>query len=93
MSRHEVIHKDKGLAYGKDHACGEFLMIWKRPIDLEERKNQDKFGPDPEEIIVDKDTMFHKDFNKNEMIRLIELHGFELQELEDAYNKAQEIQI
>jgi hypothetical protein len=31
MSRYEVIHEDKGLAFGKDHACGEFLMIWKRP--------------------------------------------------------------
>ena len=33
MSRLEVLHDDKGLAFGKDHVCGDFLMIWKRVYD------------------------------------------------------------
>jgi hypothetical protein len=84
MSRYEVKHEDKGLAFGKDHACGEFLMIWKRPEDPKERKDQDVFGPDPDEILVDKDTMFDKDFTRAEMLRLITEHGFHLGELQAA---------
>jgi hypothetical protein len=84
MSRYEVIHEDKGLAFGSDHACGEFLMIWKRPKNPKKRTAQDKFGPDPEEILVDKDTHFNPDFNRDAMVKLITEHGFALHELQTA---------
>ena len=85
MSRYEVLHKDKGLAFGHDHPCGEFLMIWQRPTDSKERELQDKFGPDPEEMLVDVDTMFNKDFNRDKMIELIIEHNFTINELKQAY--------
>ncbi len=80
--RHEVIHDNKGLAFGNDHACGEFLQIWRRPTNPKERKEQDMYGPDDEDMLVNKDTLFDKDFNRREMLRLIELHGFKSYELE-----------
>ncbi len=82
--RYEVLHEDKGLAFGHDHACGEFLMIWSRPTDPKEREMQHQFGPNPEEILVDVDTLFNKTFERDEMLRLIGLHGFSLSELEAA---------
>ena len=84
MSRYEVIHDDKGLAFGNDHACGEFLMIWLRPADLAKRSMQEEFGPDLNEIIIDKDMLFDKDFNQAKMTKLIKLHGFKLSELRKA---------
>ena len=89
MSRYEVKHEDKGLAFGNDHACGEFLMIWQRPTDPKERNAQDQYGPDPEEVIVDLDTKFHPKFDRGMMVRLISKHGFDLSELEEARNEAE----
>ena len=81
MSRYIILHEDKGLAFGNDHACGEYLQIWARPTIKKERELQDKFGAEDEEILVDKDTLFDKGFDRDEMIRLIEIHGFHLNEL------------
>ena len=80
MSRYEIYHDDKGLSFGHDHVCGEYLQIWLRPDDPGERKLQDKFGPD--ELIVDEDNM--TGFTKDKMLELLEKHGFELSELEKA---------
>lgn len=85
MSRFEVRHQDKGLAFGNDHACGEFLMIWKRPTDEKERQSQDAFGPDPEEVIVDEDTLF-TGFTRERYLALLAEHGFTEGELADVYN-------
>jgi len=83
MSRYEVIHDDKGLAFGNDHACGEFLMIWKRPAKgSKARRLQDQFGADSEDMLVDVDTMFDKEFTRPKMEALISEHGFRLEELE-----------
>ncbi len=82
MSRFVVIHEDKGLAFGIDHVCGEFLQIWRRPKEQEERRQQDLYGPDPEEMLVDKDPRFDKDFTYETMVKLITEHGFKLEELE-----------
>jgi hypothetical protein len=84
MSRYEVKHSDKGLAFGRDHACGEFLMIWRRPTNPAERQKQDAMGPDPDEVLVDKDTLFDRDFDRPAMLRLIAKHGFTLDELQAA---------
>lgn len=81
MSRYEVIHTDKGLAFGSDHACGEFLMIWMRQKDPESRHLQDQFGTDANDVIVDEDTAFNPDFNREKMLRLITEHGFRVEEL------------
>lgn len=83
MSRYEVIHKDKGLAFGTDHACGEFLQIWKRPTDPKERRKQDMYGPNPDEMLVDEDSMFNRNF-KSVRLQLIAEHGFTLKELTSA---------
>lgn len=80
MGRYEVYHDDKGLAFGGDRMCGEFLQIWERPADPDERKAQDKFGPD--DLLVDEDNM--TGFTKDKMLELIAKHGFELSELEKA---------
>ncbi len=84
MSRYEVYHEDKVLAFGKDRACGEFLMIWTRAKDEVKRRLQDEFGPDPEDILVDKDQKFNKDFDHFERKLLIKEHGFVLEEMKEA---------
>lgn len=87
MSRFTVLHQDKGLAFGNDHATGEFLQIWLRPSDPEKRRLQDQFGVDPNEMLVDKDTMFHQDFNREVMLKLIKEHGFTSDELSNVYKR------
>lgn len=77
MARYEIYHDDKGLSFGHDHVCGEYLQIWTRPDDPGERKQQDEFGPD--ELVVDEDNMTV--FTRERMLELIKEHGFELSEL------------
>lgn len=79
MPRYEVYHEDYGLAFGDDRACGEFLQIWKRPKDPEERRLQDTFGMNPEEVLVDEDR--HTQFSKEKMLTLIAEYGFSIDEL------------
>jgi len=84
MTRYTIFHDDKVLAFGNDHVCGEYLQIYTRPADLQERKSQDSFGPNPEEMLVDEDK--HTGFTREKMLKLIAEHGFDLSELESAYN-------
>lgn len=88
MSRYEVLHEDKGLAFGTDHACGDFLMIWKRPSDPTARQDQNSFGPEPDDMLFDKDVYLTK-LTREEYLKAIEQHGFVESELEDAYNRVQ----
>lgn len=85
MSRFQVMHQDKGLAFGDDHACGEFLMIWIRPTDPSERDAQDIFGPDPEEVIVDEDTVL-TGLTREKYLALLAEHGFSEEELASVYS-------
>ena len=85
MSRYRIRHDDKVLAFGYDHACGEFLQIYKRPKDAEERRMQDEFGVNPEEMLVDEDNS--TGFTREKMEKLIAEHGFDLSELESASYK------
>jgi hypothetical protein len=80
MSRFEIYHEDKGLAFGYDHACGEYLQIWRIPEDPEDQKLQWQFGPDPDEMLVNEDRFTN--FNRDKMELLIKEHGFDLSELE-----------
>lgn len=73
MSRYEVYHEDKALAFGNDHSCGEYLQIW----DLSKGSM-----PDPDNILVDEDRF--TGFTRNKMLELIEKHGFSLHELKEA---------
>ena len=75
MSRFEIYHEKKALAFGNDHACGEYLMIW----DLTKGYRE----PDPDNILVDEDTKL-TGFTKDKMLKLIAEHGFEIGELEKA---------
>ncbi len=74
--RYEIYHDDKGLAFGWDHAVGEFLQIW----DLSKGGQ-----PDADNILVDEDSF--TGFDRDKMLKLIELHGFTLKELENEFNK------
>lgn len=87
MSRYTVLHQDKGLAFGRDHSCGEFLIIWQRPNDPKERTLQDSFGPNPSEILVDLDTRFNVEFDRTLMECIIQKHGFDIGELEEVYKE------
>ena len=80
MSRYEVYHKDKGLAFGSDHACGVYLQIWQRPDSPNERSLQDRVGPNPEDMLVDEDTL--TGLTSDKKLEIIEQHGFTLFELE-----------
>lgn len=75
MSRYEIYHKDKALAFGSDHACGEYLQIW----DI----TKDRM-PDDENILVDEDTKL-TGLTQEKMLALVEDHGFTQNELERAY--------
>lgn len=85
MSRYFIEHEDKILVFGFDHACGEYLQIWQRPDDLGERDLQNKFGPDPDEVLVDEDIL--TGYTRNRMLGLIAKHGFTLYELEKEVTK------
>lgn len=78
--RYTVLHDDKGLSFGQDHACGEFLQVWTRPQDEVDRGKQDQYGPDPDEMLVDEDAKF-TGFTRERMMRLLEDHGFTVEEL------------
>lgn len=74
MSRYVVHHDKKSLAFGNDHACGEFLMIW----------DTTKYSePDDENVLVDEDVLF-TNLTKQKMINLLEKHGFTQEELMEA---------
>ena len=85
MSRYTIEHDDKVLAFGYDHVCGEYLQIWQRPAGLDERKLQDQFGPDPDEVLVNEDSS--TGYTRNRMLGLIAKHGFTLYELEKAQGR------
>lgn len=86
MSRYEIRHEDKGLAFGNDSVCGEFLMIWKRPDDPVQRTAQDTFGPDSEEVLVDEDTILTH-LTREKYLALLSEHGFSEEELAQEYEK------
>lgn len=79
MSRYEIYHEDdkKALAFGSDHACGEYLMIW----DTSEYRE-----PDGENVLIDEDTIL-TGLTKEKMEVLVEEHGFTMAELENAYKR------
>ena len=79
MSRYTVTHDDKALAFGTDHVCGDFLIIWSRPADNTPRLEQDEMGPDPDEILVDEDNSTN--LTRQRMLLLLDVHGFTLDEL------------
>lgn len=74
--RIEVHHEGKSLAFGNDHACGEFLMIW-------DTKSYPE--PDPDNILVDEDRF--TGFSRPKMMKLIEEYGFTYAELAEAHRK------
>lgn len=77
MSRFEIHHNDKAIAFGEDRTgCGLFLQIWNRPaINI----TQDFFNPD--ELIVDTDMLTDKTFDPEKLLKLAEEHGFRASEL------------
>jgi hypothetical protein len=74
MSRFEIHHEKKSLAFGNDHACGEYLMIW----DTSQYRE-----PDGDNVLVDEDTRF-TGLTKERMEQLVQEHGFKIDELIEA---------
>jgi len=81
ICRFEIYHKEKALAFGSDHVCGEYLQIW----DITEDRM-----PDEDNILVDEDTKI-TGMTRDKMMKLIREHGFTEKELEKAYNGEVEI--
>ena len=74
MSRYEIHHENKSLAFGNDHACGEYIMIW----------DTSKYSePDSDNILVSEDVLF-TNLTQERMIKLIEKHGFTKEEITEA---------
>lgn len=66
--RYTILHQDKGLAFGYDAVCGEFLRIWEIA--------------NPNKLLVDLDSSFFvESFSKNKILELLKEHGFTEDEL------------
>lgn len=74
MSRFEIFKNGKGLAFGNDFYCGDYLQIW----DATKTKM-----PDSENILVDEDKL--TGLTRPKMLKLLEEYGFTEKELEQAY--------
>ena len=77
MSRFKKTNEGYGMAYGLDHATGLFIQIWKIPEDEDSFKALQLFGCDSDDLVIDKDEMFHH-LNATEMIRAANCYGFTL---------------
>ena len=77
VTRFSIIKNGKGLAFGKDHAFGEYLQIW-------ETLGKDDSVPDCSNILVDEDCMTGF-FTRKKMLSLIQQHGFDEADLEKVY--------
>jgi len=77
MSRYEIYHEDKALAFGTDHACGEYLQIWT----LDKGRM-----PDVKNIIVDEDTVL-TGMSRGKMLALLKEHGFTEDEMAQKYSQ------
>jgi hypothetical protein len=77
MSRIEKHTEGYGLAYGLDYATGLFIQVWKIPENEDDRKALQLFGCDSDDLVVDKDEMFHR-INPSVMIRVANCYGFTL---------------
>lgn len=76
MSRFEIYHEDKALAFGNDHACGEYIQIW----------DTTKYSmPDCDNVLVDEDTLL-TGLTREKMMKLIQEHGFTEREMANACN-------
>jgi len=80
-TRYEIYKGNKGLAFGNDHACGEFLQIW---------DTSDHTQPDTDNILVDEDTQL-TGLTRTRMIDLLEQHGFTEEDLAIAYNRKESL--
>lgn len=77
--RYEIYHKEdkKALAFGRDHAVGDFLQIWSTSESRE---------PDSDNILVDEDTL--SGLTRERMLELLAEHGFDESELAEAYESS-----
>ena len=73
--RYEIYKNGKGLAFGNDHACGEFLQIWKLPGQ-----------PEPDNILVDEDARL-TGLTREKYMSLLKKHGFTEEDLAEEYEK------
>ena len=66
-----------GLAYGMDHLCGLFIQVWK--LDPKYPPKSIQNYPDPENIVLSKDALFHK-LTIEEVVNIGDQYGFNLYE-------------
>jgi len=75
--RYEIFKNGKGLAFGKDHACGDFIQIWdasKSTI------------PDVDNVLVDEDVLL-TGLTRERMMELLKEHGFTEEDLAKEHDK------
>ncbi len=68
--RQEQYNGEYGLAYGRDHAFGLFVQVWK----LDYGNTQ----PDDENIIIDLDQFQKRSLSVEEIVGIAEQYGFDL---------------
>lgn len=73
--RKEIFKEKTALAYGHDHAVGNFVMIWKinPKYPLKHIENE----PDDTNLIVDRDEFFGK-LSESEVVRIAKQYGFKV---------------
>lgn len=66
VSRYEIYKGTRGLAFGTDHACGDYIQIWDTSMYRE---------PDDDNIIIDEDQKL-TGLTKERFLSIIKEHGF-----------------
>ena len=82
MSRYEIYHKDKGLAFGEDEVFGEWVQIWERPIKKHQRDLQDSYGAKPEDMLVDEANIDGLTYSK--LVKYATTYGFTARQIDAA---------
>lgn len=73
--REEKYNQKYGLAYGRDHAFGLFVQVWK--LDPKHSPRAFENQPDDSNIVIDKDQ-FSGALSVNDIVKIALDYGFDL---------------
>lgn len=73
--RQELYNEKYGLAYGRDHICGNFIQVWKLNPKFGNRAIENQ--PDDDNLVIDRDE-FKGRLSVKEMVQIAEKYGFDL---------------
>lgn len=74
--RQEIYNEKYGLAYGRDHICGNFLQIWK--LDPKHSTRSFENQPDDSNLVVNRDEFGKGRLSVEEIVKIAEEYGFDL---------------